>query len=91
MTLPAKRKSKNITNNMLGDLDDKSDDEWLEVVNAGKLEKTQTPIDSDEAKAVESDASAEPPINDLDEEAFDAADAAEVELAAEKKPKDAQS
>ncbi|MBT6313908.1 MAG: twin-arginine translocase subunit TatB [Alphaproteobacteria bacterium] len=82
---------KNITNNMLGDLDDKSDDEWLEVVNAGKLEKTQTPIDSDEAKAVESDASAEPPINDLDEEAFDAADAAEVELAAEKKPKDAQS
>ena len=82
---------KNITNNMLGDLDDKSDDEWLEAVNAGKLEKTQTPNDGDEAKASEGEPMSKLAVNDLDEEAFDAADAEEVELAAEKKPKDAQS
>ena len=75
---------------MIGDLGGKSDDEWMEAVNAGKLEKTQTPIDGDEAKAIEGEPTAEPPVNDLDEEAFDAADAEEVELAAEKKPKDAQ-
>lgn len=83
--------AKNITNNMIGDFDDGADDEWMDAVNAGKLDKKQTPIDSDEAKAIERDLAAETPVKDADEAAFDAADAAEIELAAEPKPKDAQS
>ena len=83
--------AKNITNNMIGDFDDGADDEWMDAANAGKLDKKQTPIDSDEAKAIERDLAAETPVKDADEAAFDAADAAEIELAAEPKPKDAQS
>ena len=82
---------KNITNNMFGNLDVKSDDEWIEAVNAEKLDQKQMPIDSKDAKSAFSDRAAKPPIADLDNEVIDAADVAKSASAIEKKPKDDQS
>lgn len=85
---------KSIADNMIGDFDD-DDEEWMDAVNAKKLEKKQTPIDGEEAKQADAEASVESTeesaVSDADEAAMDAADADATASAEAPKPKDAQS
>jgi sec-independent protein translocase protein TatB len=85
---------KNIADNMIGDFDKEANEEWMATVNAGKLEKQQTPVDGeDDTAAAADDASEEFSASDLvddeDEAAIDEAEAAETVDEPAPKPKDA--
>lgn len=67
---------KNIAENMIGDFDDAKNDDWMDAVNAGKLDKEQTPIDGEqETKAEDVVDTGMAPVNDADEAAIDEAEA----------------